>query len=252
MPVHGWTRVDDGIFHDFHVAWISSLRLSLNSGLLPSDYYALAEQVAFSIDPDVLTLQRPGRGNGNGPGLARAGDGGGVATLAPPQTTLTFRAEINEYTARQRSVVIRHTSNHRIVALLEILSPGNKASEYAFQSLLMKVGGALYRGIHVLLVDLHPPTPRDPRGVHAAVWETLRAGSYTPAPDRPLTLVSYEAAPVKMAYVEPLAVGQVLPEMPLFLEVGMHIQVPLEAIYQAAWAGTPAIYQKILEAPGQA
>src|ERR1700739_539434 len=44
MPVHDWTRVGAGIFHDFHHAWIEEIKRALNAGLLPDDYYALAEQ----------------------------------------------------------------------------------------------------------------------------------------------------------------------------------------------------------------
>jgi hypothetical protein len=43
MPVHDWTLVEDGIFHDFHVGWIAQLRTALNNGLLPPGYYALEE-----------------------------------------------------------------------------------------------------------------------------------------------------------------------------------------------------------------
>lgn len=39
MPVHDWTRVEDGIFHDFHHAWIEEIKRSLNAGLLPGDYF---------------------------------------------------------------------------------------------------------------------------------------------------------------------------------------------------------------------
>jgi hypothetical protein len=102
----------------------------------------------------------------------------------PPQATFTFQAEINEYTLRQRSVVIRPTRNHCIVALIEIISPGNKASEYAFAQLLAKVGGALSGGIHLLVIDLLPPTPRDPHGIHAAIWESIRAGTFIPPGER--------------------------------------------------------------------
>jgi len=45
MPIHDWTKVPAGIFHDFHAAWIIELRNALNDGFLPSGYYALAEQV---------------------------------------------------------------------------------------------------------------------------------------------------------------------------------------------------------------
>ena len=62
MPVHDWTRVDAGIFHHFHVAWIDEIARALNRGLLPADYYALAEQIAGGWEPDVVTLKGPKKG----------------------------------------------------------------------------------------------------------------------------------------------------------------------------------------------
>ncbi len=62
MPIHDWTRVDAGIFHHFHHGWIEDLSRALNRGLLPPDHYALAEQIAAGLGPDVLTLQRPANG----------------------------------------------------------------------------------------------------------------------------------------------------------------------------------------------
>jgi len=56
MPVHAWTRVTAGTFHDFHTAWITELRNALNGGVLPEGYYALGEQRAGDVSPDVLTL----------------------------------------------------------------------------------------------------------------------------------------------------------------------------------------------------
>jgi len=29
--------------------------------------------------------------------------------------------------------------------------------------------------IHLLILDLHLPTPRDPRGIHGAIWEEISA-----------------------------------------------------------------------------
>lgn len=57
MPIHDWKRVEPGIFHDFHHEWISTIKRALNSGLLSSEYYALAEQVVGGFGPDVLTLE---------------------------------------------------------------------------------------------------------------------------------------------------------------------------------------------------
>lgn len=46
MPIHDWTRVEAGIFYDFHHDWITTLKRSLNDGRLPAGFYALAEQIA--------------------------------------------------------------------------------------------------------------------------------------------------------------------------------------------------------------
>src|SRR5262249_49116237 len=115
MPVHDWPRVDDGVFHSFHNCWIGELTKALNSGLLPADYYALGEQIAGSLGPDVLTLQaRFAQGNG-----APLGAVGTVMVAdAPPQVALVLRAETDAYARRRRSVVIRHRSEHRIIALI--------------------------------------------------------------------------------------------------------------------------------------
>jgi hypothetical protein len=243
MPIHDWTRVDAGIFHDFHVTWIGILKNTLNSGLLPPDYYALAEQLAGGIGPDVLTLQTP-----NPPEADRGGDveGAVVVAVAPPKVHHIVRPDIDEYVYKRRSVVIRHVSSHRMIALIEILSPGNKASRHALRSFLDKAESALAHGIHLLLVDLHPPGPRDPRGIHGALWERLFSDP-GPTPEKPLTLAAYAAGPVPTAYVEPVAVGDTLTDMPLFLTAEQYINVPLEATYRAAYEGVPRYYRIILE-----
>lgn len=247
MPVHDWTRVSDGVFHDFHLAWIAEIRRVLNAGLLPSSYYALAEQVAGAGNPDVLTLSHPTpTGNGSASGGSFAP--GSVALLtAPPRVRLVAHADQESYTARQRTLVIRHSSDHRIVALLEIVSAGNKASDYALQTFLDKALGALRRGIHLLLLDLHPPGVRDPQGIHGALWGRLTGESYDQPADAPLTLAAYSAGTLKTAYVEPVGVGQALPPMPLFLTAEGYIEVPLEATYQGAYAGVPRFYRDVLE-----
>ena len=57
MPIHDWTRVDSGLFHAFHQGWIVALCNALNTGTLPADYFALAEQSIRGPIPDVLTLR---------------------------------------------------------------------------------------------------------------------------------------------------------------------------------------------------
>jgi len=59
MPVHEWTKVDAGTFHDFHNGWIIHLKEALNGGLLPDGYYAMSEQYGGAVIADVMTLQAP-------------------------------------------------------------------------------------------------------------------------------------------------------------------------------------------------
>src|SRR3954464_4229624 len=106
MPIHDWTRVPAGTWHDFHLAWTAEIRNALNDGLLPPEYYAQAEQIAGPLGPDVLALQAP-ESAGNGHAGAVASSGGGVAVaVAPPRTRLTAEADMNDYVLKRRTIVI--------------------------------------------------------------------------------------------------------------------------------------------------
>jgi hypothetical protein len=246
MPIHDWSRVSAGTFHDFHLGWIAALRDALNNGILPPDYYALAEQIAGPLGPDVLTLQAD---NGNGQPSAEHSPGPIALAVAQPRVRFTARAEMGQYVLKRRTLVIRHSSDDRIIALLEIISPGNKSSRHNLQTFVNKALEALYRGFHLLIIDLHPPTRRDPQGIHGAIWSEIESDEYTAPPNKPLTLVSYSAGEVKQAFVEPVAVGDVLTEMPLFLEPEGYVNVPLEATYLAAYHGVPARWRRVLDPP---
>lgn len=49
------------------------------------------------------------------------------------------------------------------------------------------------------------------------------------------------------AYVETFAVGDLLPDMPLFLSEGYHVAVPLEAAYRTNWSTMTEDVQRIIE-----
>lgn len=249
MPIHDWTRVDAGIVHAFHHDLITDIARALNRGLLPEDYYALPEQFAGGLGPDVLTLRRPA--NGGAP--ADGWPSGGVALeAAPPRVRTRMRSEANRYAARAKAVAVRHVSTHQVVALAEIISPGNKNNQNGLNAFVRKAHEALAAGIHLLLVDLFPPGPRDPEGIHRAVWGDDCGPDYALPPDKPLTCVSYIGGAGAEAFIEPVAVGDALPEMPLFLTPQTYVPVPLEATYQSAWEGMPAYWRNVLtEARGE-
>jgi hypothetical protein len=245
MPIHDWTRVTAGTWHDFHLAWIAEIRNDLNDGRLPSDYYAQAEQIAGPFGPDVLTLQEAESASHDS--TPEAGEGG--IALAPPQLRIYAEAEIDEYAVKRRTLVIRHASGDRIVALLELVSPGNKSARFALDSFVEKAVAALYQGYHLLIVDLFPPGPRDPHGIHAAIWGEFTDEPDSLPPEEPLTLAAYSAAPRIRAHVEPTAVGRELIDMPLFLTPEVYVNVPLEATYRAAYRGVARRWREVLEAP---
>src|SRR5205809_518361 len=114
MPVHDWTRVSAGTFHDFHYSWVLEIKRALKRGILPEGYYVMAEQIGGDLGaPDVLTLQTTGKEPVPENPLA------GTATLATSPPVVHSRSTIarDPYTRMQRTVVIRHVSDDRIVAM---------------------------------------------------------------------------------------------------------------------------------------
>jgi hypothetical protein len=249
MPIHDWSRVDEGIFHDFHHAWIGENKRALNRALKGTDYYALVEQIAGGLGPDVLTLQVPGREKKpKKPPVHRAGVGIALAD-SPPQTRFRVTNIPRWYATKKKAVTIRHVSEHRVVAVLEILSLGNKSSRSGLMTFVRKTQDLLAGGVHLALVDLYPPTKRDPEGIHSVVWGEDDDDTFHFDPAKPLTCASYIGGPTAEAFVEPVAVGDMLPTLALFLTPEEYAPVPLETTYQAAFEAVPDFWREILDEP---
>jgi hypothetical protein len=240
MPVHDWTRVRANRFHHFHQTWTTTLAGALNAGLLPPSYFALAEQITGGPEPDIVTLSvSPPAGTSPG--------GIGVDE-APPKAHLVVRSEAASYARKANRIVVRHPDGS-VVAVIEIVSPGNKDSRHAIRAFARKAVELLHAGIHLLIVDLFPPGRRDPQGIHKLIWDRIKEEPFELPPGKPLTLAAYVAGAEIVAYVEPVAVGGVLPDMPIFLTADRYIPCPLETTYQAAWNAFPAALKGPLEVP---
>jgi hypothetical protein len=140
-------------------------------------------------------------------------------------------------------------SGHRLVGLLEIVSPANKDRPRHVEEFARKAIDALEGGVHVLIIDLFPPGPHDPQGMHGIICERLARFDepYDLPAAEPLTLASYAAGLQVEIYLEHVAVGVALPEMPLFVRPDRYVNVPLEATYAAAYRGMPAFWRDVLE-----
>lgn len=237
MPMHDWSRVRSGTYHNFHYFWLGAIAQRLNGGALPQGWFAMVEQRVGTYESDVLTLSSrdavPPRGDG-------------VATLAP-RTTTVERAEKVRYARKTNRIAIHHDLG-TVVAVIELVSPGNKDTKHALRSFARKSAALLRHNIHLGVIDPFPPGKYDPHGVHRAIWDNVtQESAFVQPADKPLVVVGYEAGEVPTAYVEPFAVGQPLPDLPLFLEEGMHVLVPLEETYQATWTVLPVQIRQLLE-----
>jgi hypothetical protein len=240
MPVHDRTRVDAGTFHHFHTLWLSEMATALNTGVLPPDYYAMAEQIATRRQTDVLTLSAI---------APRARQGGITVLEAPPPVRLRTRGGAPKARVRsRRRITVRHITGHSVVAVIEVVSPANKGRRQSVRELSEKIIQLLEADVQALVIDLLPPGRHDPQGMHGAVWSHFDPAGYTPPTDEPLTLASYrwdDGEPE--AFVEPVAVGRALIDMPLFLNSERYVNVPLERTYQEAYRGVPAFWRGVIE-----
>ena len=172
MQIHDWTRVSAGVVHDFHIGWTVELQRVLNR-CLPAAGYAMVERVV----PEVVVQDIPVDEIGGGVVID-------VAT-APPRVAVT--ATLDEpaaYAQRRRRIAVRHRSGDRLVAMIEIVSPGNKDRHASVDMFAGKAVDAIHTGLHLLVIDPFPPGRHDPGGMHGVIWDR---------PRRQLCLRQYQA-----------------------------------------------------------
>ena len=155
------------------------------------------------FDPWHLCLAFLATARGNGASRV------GVALAdAPPKARFTAVSEIDLLTIRKNRIAIRHGSDHTVVAIIEIVSPGNKSSRHAVRAFTEKAIEILANGIHLLVIDLFPPGPRDPEGIHKAIWSEIEDDHFALPTDKRLTLVSYAAGLMKRAFIGSLWIAR--------------------------------------------
>ncbi|MCA9084498.1 MAG: DUF4058 family protein [Planctomycetaceae bacterium] len=250
MPVHNWNTIFAGAFHHFHQSWILEICRRLNSGLLPDGYYSAAEQVTGGRSPDVVTLEEEGDVFSRAP---LSGEAGGLLLKeVPPRVQYEFEADAVTYAEKADRVAIRHVSENRVIAVIEIVSPGNKYSRREMKALQDTVYALLDARINLLLVDLILPGNFDPEGLPRGL--AVVEDSVVPAvtAEQPLSLFSLRADPPLHSYIGLCSHNQPLPDMPLFLTPERYINIPLEETYLAAWQGVPGPWKRQLEAGGSA
>ena len=245
MPMHDWTRVKAGTYHNFHVLWLSSITNRLNAGLLPPGYFAMAEQIIGRPETDVVALETSSRTK-----QPPSGNSGTAVATAKPKAAIVMPIppDKERYARRANQVVIHHELGE-VVAVIEIVSPGNKDRRRTLRSFVEKAIDLMDQGINLLIIDPFPPGRHDPQGIHKAILEEFNDQPFELPPGKPLTFVAYQVEPLLTAYVEPISVGDRLPDMALFLDGEEHVYVPLEETYQTTWNVLPAEIHGLVESP---
>ena len=164
MPIHDWTKVPAGIFHDFHFLWAVDLSRSLNAGILPSNFYAMVEP-AIPLEATDQECQIVGENASN--------------DLGPSVCDIVREPQL--YTARRRRVVVRNERFDTTSAATEIVAPGNKSRSKEVDEFVARATCAFDEGLSLQLIDLFPAGPFDPNGMHGVLCSRLGGHYEQPA-----------------------------------------------------------------------
>lgn len=203
-------------WHSFHNTWASNISAMLNQRL-PAGYFA-EPNVQFGIEIDVAAFAD------DLPDQPPAADW----TPPPPRssTPVTMTEAVVE-------VGIFSTSGGPIlVGAVELVSPGNKDRPAKREALVSKCAAYLQAGVGLVVVDVVTERPAD---VPAELVVRVGGAAGTTA-GSPLYAAAYrpverDGATVLDQWYEPVAVGDVLPTLPLWLKGGLCLPVELQAAY---------------------
>ena len=213
----------------FHHSWATVIAQHLNRETLPPDYFAEPEvSVGPELEIDVATLELT-RPEGAGPGSATAV----WSPLRPPIAVKVDFARLDGCEVR----VYQDLGGAELRAAIELVSPANKDRLGSRRTFAARCAGYLKHGIAVVIVDI--VTSRT-GNLHEELFDTLEVKSRREAwrSSTGLYAVAYRAvtarrAPRVEAWPQPLAPGEALPVMPLWLSREQCVPVPLEESYLA-------------------
>lgn len=243
MPLydHFHGRLGRRPWQSFHGRWANAIADDLNRRL-PKRFVADGPMyLGRSVAADVVEYESS---NGSGHGAAEDGgaEGGGTAvavmaeTYAPPTTALSMPAHFPD----EIKVEVRDTEDdYRVLAVVELVSKGNKKEADEREQFAAKCLSYLGKGIGLVVIDIVTDSHFN---LHN---ELVRVAGHDDAfrmpDDQWLYVTAYR--PVSRKKVDlidlwrwPLAVGEALPAVPLALKSYGCVRLDLEATYTEACA----------------
>lgn len=221
--VHSWDEL--------HGMWPAVIVQKLVD-VLPEPYFAApGVHLGTLYEVDIGTYRKPVPDNG---GIESGNGGVAVATYAPPKPTLTLEPRLpNQDVYEVR--IYDNRRNRQLVAAIEILSPSNKDRPANRATFVAKAATLLKNNICVSIVDVVSTYDFN---LYADLLSFLHAADPAlgtePPPMYAATLrTRYEDRRRLMDnWYHPLAIGEVLPTLPIWLTETWAISLDLESTYE--------------------
>ncbi len=214
---HSWDEV--------HGQWPGEIVRDLTA-ILPKGFRAAPRvHLGSPFEVDVLTYDLEGRS----PAAPTDADNGSPRqpALLPTLTVEADLSEQDEYEVRIYDV----ERGRRLVAVLEIVSPSNKDGPRSREVFVSKVEALLQQDVCVSLIDVVSIR-------HANLYADLldhlgrTDPALTPNPPPLYAVTLRRRRPLLDAWFYPMAVGQPLPTLPLWLSPDQRVMLPLETSYE--------------------
>ena len=207
-------------WESFHSAWATCLSSYINARL-PKGYFA-EPNVKFGIEFDTASFEE--REHLDSSPTATAVWAPPAPAVRVPMAVLTDIIQVDIY---------EMSGGYTLAGAIELVSPANKDRPASRDAFVSKCAAYIQQGIGVVIVDV--VTGRT-ANLHNALMARLNntevgriasdlyAVGYHPVSENEETLVD--------VWPEPLAVGQPLPTLPMWLRGGLVFPLELEATYE--------------------
>jgi hypothetical protein len=200
--------------------------------ILPDAYFAEPQvHLGTLFEVDIGTFHEPDAGS---VGSSSNGSGLTTATYAPPQPTVTLEARLPDQDVYEVRIFDSRRKRH-LVAAIEIVSPSNKDRPENRSTFVSKVATLLKHGVCVSIVDIVSTLNSN---LYAELLEFVEgsdpAVGETPPPLYAATVRSRYEGQRRLTdcWYHPLAIGQTLPTLPIWLTPSFAISLDLEASYE--------------------
>jgi hypothetical protein len=212
-------------FQSVHSAWINAMVVHLNEEVLPARFVALPNvQIAQGFEIDVATLDV------EIPSAAVAA--GGAAVWAPARPTISTTVDFTDVDVFEVRVMNEEEGN--LVAAVELVSPANKDRPEQREAFAIKCASYLQQDISLVIVDVVTTRATN---MHRQLLALLHQDGLH-GTEFDLYAVAYRMVPANgkqrlEAWPMRLTLGEPMPTVPLWLDVGLSAPLDLEKSYLA-------------------